>query len=293
VRLLELLEARPVVVMDGAMGTRLMTLGLEPGECGDAWNLKRPNAVEEVLRSYAEAGADCVLTNTFGANPIALSRHGLEAQTEAINRAGVELARRAAGEQILVIGGMGPTGGLLEPYGDLPAERIRQAFARQAEVLADAGADAVLCETFESGDEIKLALQGAREACGLPLIASMKFNREPSGRYRTMMGEAPSRLVAVAGECRCTAVGSNCGRGIEELIPLVAELRGLTDLPLFAEPNAGMPRLVDGDTIYDEGPDAFSRFLPRLHDAGARIIGGCCGTTADHIRAIREFADSL
>ncbi len=290
---LELLRERPLVVMDGAMGTRLMELGLEPGECGDRWNVDRPDQIEDILRSYARAGADCVLTNTFGANPIALWRHGLEEELERINAAGVEVGRRAAGDHGCVVGGLGPTGGMLTPLGDLEGPEVVDCFRRQTTCLAEAGADAILCETFESVDELRLALQGARQACDLPLVASMKFNREPSGRYRTMMGEGPERLVDAAVESGCAAAGTNCGRGIADMVPLAEKLRGLTDLPLIVEPNAGMPRLEDGRTVYDEDASVFAEFVPRLYEAGARVIGGCCGTTPEHIRVIRRFADGL
>ncbi len=288
-----LLRQRALVVMDGAMGTRLMAGGLEAGECGDLWNLERPEAVVEILRSYADAGADCLLTNTFGANPVALGRHGLEEKTEAINKAAVEIASRAGGEDVVVFGGLGPTGGILEPYGDLTEAAAREAYGRQATALAGAGADALLCETFESSEELRLALEAAAQACGLPLVASMKFSREPSGRYRTMMGEGPEHLADAAEELGCVAAGVNCGHGIEEMVPLVSRLAELTDLPLFAKPNAGMPELVEGQPIYAEDPSVFQRFVPSLYEAGARIIGGCCGTTAGHIEVIRRFADSL
>lgn len=290
---LKLLGERPLVVMDGAMGTRLIELGLEAGECGDLWNLERPEDIEGILRSYVEAGADCVLSNTFGANGVALRRHGLEDRMEGINAAGVEIARRAGGEGVCVFGGLGPTGGMLAPLGDLEETEVVDCYARQTETLAGAGADAILCETFESADEIALALRGARQGCDLPLVASMKFNREPSGRYRTMMGEGPERLVEAAEEADCAAAGTNCGKGIADMVPLLQKMASLTEIPLFVEPNAGMPQLRQGETTYDEAPSVFEEFVPRLYRAGARIIGGCCGTTPDHIRVIRRFADSL
>ncbi len=288
-----LLTERSLVVLDGAMGSQLIARGLGAGECADAWNLGRPDDVEGILRGYVEAGADCVLTNTFGASPVALRRHGLEEETERINRAAVEVARRAAGERALVLGDIGPTGAMIEPLGDLSEAGAREGFARQAAALAEAGADAIICETFESAAEIRLGLVGARDACDLPLVASMKFNREPSGRYRTMMGDSPEDLVAAAAECGCTVVGTNCGRGIEEMVALVEVLAGLTELPLLAEANAGMPQLVGGETVYTEDASVFEVYVPELYRVGARVIGGCCGTTAEHVRVIRRFADSL
>ncbi len=290
-----LLKERPVVVGDGAMGSQLMACGLSAGECGELWNVENPDAVRQIQRAYVEAGADYLLTNTFGANPVALGRHGLAEQTEDLNRAAVGIARRAAGGRALVFGDVGPTGGLLEPFGALAEAEARMAFARQIAALAEAEVDAVICETFESSAELRLALEAARDCCDLPLIASMKFTPEPSGRYRSMMGEGPERVIRLAEECGCAAAGTNCGQGIATMPGLAAELAALRsdDMPIIVQPNAGVPKLVGGQTVYPEGPSEFAAVIPALHRAGARIIGGCCGTTAEHIRVIREFADSL
>ncbi len=287
------IEAHAVVVGDGAMGSQLMCRGLTASECGELWNLENADAVEQVQREYAEAGSDLLITNTFSANPIVCAKHGVGEMTGAVNRAAVGIARAAAGEDTFVLGGLGPTGSLLEPFGDLKPEAARDAFAAQVAVLAEAGVDGIICETFESSDELRLALEGARASCDLPLLASMKFTREPSGRYRSMMGEGPEALARVAADCGCAAAGSNCIKGIEESVGLVEVLKGLMDLPILVEPNAGLPALVQGRTVYPEGPDVWRQHLPALQAAGARLIGGCCGTTPDHIHAVREFADGL
>ncbi len=287
------IEAHAVVVGDGAMGSQLMCRGLTASECGELWNLENADAVELVQREYAESGSDLLITNTFSANPIVCAKHGVGEMTGAVNRAAVQIARAAGGEGTFVLGGLGPSGSLLEPFGDLKPEAARDTFAAQVAVLAEAGVDGIICETFESSDELRLALEGARASCNLPLLASMKFAREPSGRYRSMMGEGPEALARVATECGCAAAGSNCVKGIEDSIGLVEKLRGLMDIPILIEPNAGLPALVQGRTVYPEGPDVWREHLPALHAAGARIIGGCCGTTPDHIRAVREFADGL
>jgi 5-methyltetrahydrofolate--homocysteine methyltransferase len=287
------MKARPVVVGDGAMGSQLMARGLTPSECGELWNLENAGKVEQIQREYIEAGADFIITNTFSANPIVCAKHGVSEMTDAINRAAVEIARRAAGREGLVFGGLGPTGGLLEPYGEVKPAAARAAFASQVAALARAGVDAVIFETFESSEELRLALQGARQSCGLPLIGSMKFTREPSGRFRSMMGEGPEALAKVAAECGCAAAGANCVKGIEDSVLLVQALSALMDLPILIEPNAGLPSLVGGRTVYPEGADVWRAHLPALHAAGARLIGGCCGTTPEHIRAVREYADTL
>jgi 5-methyltetrahydrofolate--homocysteine methyltransferase len=288
-----LVKRAALVVGDGAMGTELMARGLPAGHCGEMWNVERPDAVGDIQRRYVEAGAEYLLTNTFGANPVALARRGLADRTEELNRRGVEIARRAGGEGVVVIGDVSSTGMLLEPYGPLSAELAREAFARQAAALAEAGADAVICETFESAAELRVALQGARDACALPLVASMTFRPEPSGRYRSMMGEGPEDLVRVAHDCGCAVAGTNCGQGIRTMPDLVRAMAGLTDLPLIVQPNAGLPRLVDGVAVYQEDPAVFEEYVPALYEAGARLIGGCDGTTDEHVRVVRRFADGL
>jgi 5-methyltetrahydrofolate--homocysteine methyltransferase len=285
------IEAHRVVVGDGAMGSQLMARGLTANECGELWNLENAKVVEQIQREYAEAGADFLITNTFSANAVVCERHGVGEMAETINAAAVQIARRAGGEGTFVLGGLGPTGSLLEPFGDLKPDAAREAFAAQVRALADAGVDAIICETFESSDELRLALEGARASCGLPLVASMKFTREPSGRYRSMMGEGPEVLARVAAECCCAAAGANCVKGIEESVGLVEVLSGLLSVPVLIEPNAGLPALVEGRTVYPEGADLWREHLPALRAAGARLIGGCCGTRPEHIRAVRMGFD--
>jgi len=287
----ELLSRQKLVVGDGAMGSALIARGLPPGVPGDLWNVERPLVVEAVHRDYVEAGAQYLLTNTFGANAVALERYGLGWRVQEINEAAVRVARRAAGERAAVLGDLGPTGALLVPLGSLAEQDAHRAYATQVRALA--GADALIAETFESSAELRIALEAARQLCELPLIASMKFSPERTGRYRTMMGEGPEALVALAHELGCVAVGTNCGQGIATMVGLVAQLAQLTDLPIIAQPNAGQPRLEGGRTLYAEDARAFAEHLERLFEAGARIIGGCCGTTAEHVRAIRRFADGL
>jgi len=290
---LKLLRGSRLVVADGAMGTQLISRGLPAGSCGDLWNIERPDLVEAIQRDYVDAGAQCLLTNTFGANAVALARHGLAERVEQINAAAVRIARRASSGRAAVIGDLGPTGALLEPLGELSEAEAREAYAAQVQALASAGADAIIAETFDSCAELRVALGAARDACDLPLIASMRFSPEPSGRHRTMMGESPEMLVEAAHELGCAVVGTNCGQGIATMVSLVASIASLTELPVIAQPNAGQPRLVAGRTVYEEDALSFAAHIPELFEAGARIIGGCCGTTAEHIAALRRFADSL
>jgi len=288
-----LLAERRLVVGDGAMGTRLMERGLAAGECAELWNVDRPQEVEAIHRSYVEAGSDFVLTNTFGGNRVALGRHGLDERLGEINAAAADAARAAAGRKALVVGDLGPTGGMLEPLGDLSITEVHATYREQTEALAAAGVDGFIAETFDALEELRVALEAARSACNLPLIASARFRREPSGRYRTMMGDEPERLVQIASETGCAAVGTNCGSALIDMVDLARRLADMTDLPVIVQPNAGAPELVNGNTIYRETPAGFARYLPDVYETGVRIIGGCCGTTVEHIGAIRRFADSL
>jgi len=287
------LDRHKLIVGDGAMGSRLMACGLPAGTPGELWNLDRPDVVEAIQREYVEAGAQFLLTNTFGGNALTLALHGLEGRLEEINQAAVRIARSAAGGKAAVLGDIGPTGQLLEPIGTLSREEAREAFAAQARALASAGVDAMIAETFDSSEELGIALGAALDVCELPLVASMKFQHEKTGRYRTMTGEGPEQLVAAARGLGCAVIGTNCGQGIATMVGLVAEIAKLTDLPIIAQPNAGLPQLVKGQTVYRETPSVFAASIPELYRAGARIIGGCCGTTAGHVAAIRAFADQV
>ena len=290
---LSILRKHKLIVGDGAMGSQLMAHGLPADIPGERWNLDRPDVVEAIQREYVEAGALYLLTNTFGGNGVSLARHGLADRLEEINRAAVCVARNAAGGKAAVVGDIGPTGSLLRPLGTLAPEQAKEAFAAQVRALASAGVDAIMGETFDSSEELRLALGAARDVCDLPLIASMKFQHERTGRYRTMMGEGPEQLVAAAHDLECAVVGTNCGQGARTMVGTVARIAELTDLPIIAQPNAGLPELVDGRTVYRETPSVLEESLPNLWGAGAKIIGGCCGTTAQHVAAIRAFAESL
>lgn len=288
-----LIENNSLVTGDGAMGSQLMARGLEAETPGEIWNVEKPECVRAAHQRYVSAGAQYLLTNTFGANPIVLARHGLEGRLEQIVRAGVELARDVAGDDLAVLGDLGPSGGLLEPVGTLSRREVREGFERQIRALRDAGVDGIVAETFESGEELEIVLELATENCDLPLVASMKFNAEDSGRYRSIMGDGPERVAELGERFDLAVVGTNCGEGIESMVGAVEQITQHTDRPVIAQPNAGKPRLVDGETVYDQDAAFFARYLPALYDAGAKIIGGCCGTTGAHIHAIRSMADTL
>jgi 5-methyltetrahydrofolate--homocysteine methyltransferase len=289
--LLEVLKTRPLLG-DGAMGTQLMIAGLEQGNCGEAWNLTHPERVLAIQRRYAEAGSECILTNTFGGSRIMLNRHGNADNVVAINRAGVAIAREAfAGRDGYVIGDIGPFGGLMEPYGEFTEGQVRDAFNEQARALVDAGADAIIIETQTSLEELGLGIQAAKEAGAPCVIGSMAYDVTLDGStFRTMMGIDPERAAQFMIEHGADIVALNCGTGMdmERARQAIQRYRHATDRPVMAQPNAGQPKLVDMKVVYDETPEEMVCGVVPLLEAGANIIGACCGSTPDHIRAFRQ-----
>ena len=293
--LLEVLATR-ALLGDGAMGTQLMLAGLEQGNCGEAWNLTHPERVLGIQRRYAEAGSDCILTNTFGGSRIMLNRHGHAADVAAINKAAVEIARDAFGSRPgYVIGDIGPFGGLMEPYGDFTESEVRAAFVEQAAALVDAGADAIIIETQTSLEELLIGIQAAQEAGAACIIGSMAYDVTLDGStFRTMMGIDPERAASFMEEHGAHIVALNCGTGMDmaRARDAVLRYRDVTGLPLMAQPNAGQPKLVNMKVVYDETPEQMVIGVGPLLDAGARIIGACCGSTPEHIRAFRQSLDA-
>jgi len=295
-RLLDAIKERPLLA-DGAMGTQLMIAGLEQGSCGEVWNLTHPERVLAIQRRYVEAGSDCLLTNTFGGSRIMLNRHSHADDVVAVNTAGVEIARQAfAGRDGFVIGDVGPFGGLMEPYGEFTEAQVLNAFREQANALVDAGADAIIIETQTSLEELGLGLSAAREAGAPCVIGSMAYDVTLDGAtFRTMMGIDPERAAEFMQEHGANMVALNCGTGMdmERARQAVIRYRQVTALPIMAQPNAGQPTLVEMKVVYDETPDQMVAGVVPLLDAGARIIGGCCGSTPDHIRAFRQAMDQF
>jgi 5-methyltetrahydrofolate--homocysteine methyltransferase len=294
--LLDAITQRPLVG-DGAMGTQLMLAGLEQGACGEAWNLAHPDRVLAIQRRYAEAGSDCIITNTFGGSRIMLNRHRHARDVVAINRAAVEIARQAFGDRPgYVLGDVGPFGGLMEPYGDFTADEVRKAFDEQCRALADAGADAIIIETQTSLEELGLAIRAAREAGAPCVIASMAYDVTLDGStFRTMMGVDPERAAEFMQDEGADIAGLNCGTGMdmERARQAVERYRRVTDRPVMAQPNAGLPRLEDMKVVYDETPEEMVAGVVPLLASGASIVGACCGSTPDHIRAFRAAVDGF
>ncbi len=279
-----------ILISDGALGTMLQAAGLEPGVCPEIWNIDFPERVEAIARAYAEAGAETIETNTFGGNRFKLRHYGLQDRVVELNRKGVEITRRAIGPDKIVLGSVGPTGVILM-LGEVSEEELYEAFREQCVALAEAGADAICIETMTALDEAVLATRAAKENTQLEVITTMTFDKTLLGDFRTMMGVSPEDMVIALKEAGADIIGTNCGNGMENMIPIVEAIRLVDqEIPVLVHANAGLPHLCDGKNVFDETPDITASYVPRLIEAGANIIGGCCGTTPEHIRKIRDVA---
>ena len=276
------------MLADGATGTMLQRVGLPVGEAPERWTLERPDAIRDLARLYAAAGSDIVYTNTFGANRLPMTKAGLADKLPELNRRAVALAREggaAAKSNALVVASIGPTGEMIEPYGELTEDAARAAFLEQAKVLAAAGVDGFVCETFSDLNEALLCVAAVKSVTTLPVIASIAV--ETSGR--TMMGLLPADAVAQLTEAGAAAVGVNCSVGpdvVEQAIRAMQAVR--LRARLLAKPNAGLPKVVNGQALYDVQPATLGDFAKRMQALGVAVVGGCCGTTPDHIRAMRQ-----
>ena len=292
----EVILERPLLG-DGAMGTQLMLAGLEQGNCGEAWNLTHPERVLAIQRRYAEAGAECIITNTFGGSRIMLNRHGDADRVVEINKAGVAITRQAFGDRDgFVLGDIGPFGGLLEPYGDFTEAQVRSAFEEQAGALVEAGADAIIIETQTSLEELLIGIESAQRAGAKCIIGSMAYDVTLDGStFRTMMGVEPERAAEFMEEHGAHVVALNCGTGMdmERACTAVERYKSVSSLPVMVQPNAGKPRLVNMKVVYDETPDQMVCGLLPLLEAGANIVGSCCGSTPEHTRAFRKVMDEF
>lgn len=284
------IPGRDVIILDGAMGTMLQSYGLMPGECPELWNLSHPQHVMDIHRAYIRAGADIIETNTFGGNRIKLAGYGLSERAFELNYQGVRLAKEAArGTPVLVAASMGPTGLLMEPFGEMDFDMAYEAFKEQVMAFREAGADLISIETMSALGEAKAAVMAAREATGLPVICHMTF--EHGGR--TLMGTNALTAVTVLQALGAAAVGANCSTGPAGMVDIIREMAEAATVPISAEPNAGLPEFHDGKTLYHESPEEMARHARMLVEAGACIIGGCCGTTPEHIAAIRRQVSAI
>ena len=278
--LLELARTRPVLC-DGAMGTMLQAHGLQPGACPELWNIERPEVIRAIHAAYIEAGSRIISTNTFGANRLKLESYGMAERAIELNSVGIVVAKEAAGPENFVAGSIGPTGKLLEPLGDLTFEEAVEVFTEQAFAQAQAGADVILMETFSDLVEAKAALTSALKS-GIPCFCTMAF--DTGGR--TMMGVDPVSAAAGLTEAGASGVGANCGAGPAETLEIIRRMREATSEILIAQPNAGLPRLVEGRTVYDSTPEEMAEYAVEFARLGVNIIGACCGSTPEHIRAM-------
>jgi 5-methyltetrahydrofolate--homocysteine methyltransferase len=281
--------AQRVLLGDGAMGTQLQQAGLEPGAPGEVWNVEEPARVRAIQQRYADAGSDLILTNTFGGNRSRLALHGHEARAYEFNLAAARLAREVMGEDRYVLGDIGPFGGFLEPLGDAERDDVVQWFDEQVRAFVEGGVDAFIIETMTALEEVECAIEAIRRHSKLPIVASMAFDKTQQGTYRTMMGVSPAQAATRMVQLGADIVGCNCGTGLDihDYAQIVAEMRAAVDRPVMAQPNAGKPELTEQGIVYHETPAMMAGGVPALVAAGARIVGGCCGTTPEHIRLFR------
>jgi len=280
------------LLLDGAMGTELIARGIEVGTCNEYLNIDSPDIISGIHKAYLLAGSDAIITNTFGANKYALARHGLAEEVARINNAGAQIARRAVGEEKYVLGDIGPSGDFLEPLGTLKPDELRDAFAAQAKALLAGGADGLIIETMTALDEAVIAIEAAKSVAGnLPVIISMSFDRA-GDNFKTMMGVGVEAAVSQLVPLNVDAAGFNCGTlSLDEYVKLAEEfvsaVKALSDdVTVSAEPNAGKPELVEDKAVYRVSPEDFAAAAEKIHSAGVSIIGGCCGTSPAHIKAM-------
>ena len=279
----DFLAERPVLLADGATGTNYQNMGIEPGIAPEEWVVDEPAKVQELHRRFVDAGSNIVLTCSFGGSSLRLADEALHGRAIEVNRRAAELARGAVGDGVLVAGSLGPTGHLTEPLGPLTHDLAVSTYAEQAQALADGGVDLLVLETFFSLDEGLWALEGIKSASDLPLVVSYSFDQGT----KTMMGLTPTQVVEAFAPLGIAAIGANCGKSLADTDLIVDELVAAADgLPLWVKPNAGVPRMVGDAVIYDAGPDDLAAHVLGYVERGARIVGGCCGSTPEHIAAI-------
>lgn len=273
-----------IQIFDGAIGTMLQNAGMKTGDCPEYLNITNPKMVQDVHRAYFEAGSDIIETNTFGASRIKLAEYNLADKVAEINTAAVQNVKIATEGKVKVAGSMGPTGGFIKPLGELDFDEVYQNYYEQAKALATAGADYILIETCIEIQEMRAALLAAKDACDLPVICQLSFSEDG----RTVTGTDPQSAAIILSAMGADVIGANCSLGPEQLVPIVKELAENCSCPISIQPNAGMPHLVDGKTVFPMTPEDFGKWAPELVKAGATFIGGCCGTTPAHIKAIKE-----
>ena len=285
----EQLNKRPLL-LDGAMGTMLQVYGLKSGECSEGWNISHPQVVQKIHQEYIKAGADVILTNTFGANRVKLSSFNRQNDVIEINRSAMEIAKEAIkkakelGKKVLLAASVGPTGKILEPYGLLSLKEVYENYKEQVAILEKIGVDLIILETFYNLEEIKTALKEVKENSDLMVIASMTFDKN----LKTIYGVDPERAVIVLENEGADGVGANCGIGPKVLYKVLKIMKKVSKTYLMVEPNAGMPELVKGKVVYPASPKIMANYTEKFVKLGLNLIGGCCGTTPLHIKAMSD-----
>jgi 5-methyltetrahydrofolate--homocysteine methyltransferase len=274
-----------ILVSDGATGTMLMSRGLPSGGCPELMSRTDPDAVREIHRSYFAAGCDMVSANTFGGNRLRLRHYDLDGAVGELNRLGVKLAREVCPPGRYVLGSMGPTGSMLEPLGEVSRDEMQDLFSGQAEALAEAGVDGLLIETMMDVEEASIAVLAAKEMTGLPVLATMTFDPTSDG-YRTMWGDTPEKMARRLAESGADVIGCNCVNGPAHAARIIGALRSATDLPLIAQPNAGRPEVVDSTPTYPMTPEIMEKEYRELVATGVKVVGGCCGSTPEHLARV-------
>lgn len=289
--ILDRLTAGETLLGDGGMGTSLQQLAGKV-DCPERLNFERPDVIAAAHKGFYDAGSDLVETNTFGGTRSRLAMHGLAERTAEISRTAAEIARSVCPEGCFVIGSIGPTGEMLEPFGEAEPESLYDMFAEQADALASGGVDAIVVETMMDAEEARLAVTAAKQTTTLPVIATMTFAVGPGG-VRTRWGVDAETAVRTLEEAGADIIGSNCGDGFDEMIQVIEQMKIYATRPLIAQANAGVPEMVDGEAVYHDTPDQIQPKAAILLDLGLGILGGCCGTGPGHIKTMRDLIDAV